>query len=102
MEHRDRDTPPPGLPALDEDAPLDEGYAQDAHYGHNQDFATLRDPAEHGDNPPGEPGEAHPALHTGALKRPRRHGLPLAAPGAAGIPDDDGHEDTGFGDADRS
>jgi hypothetical protein len=101
MERTDRDAPPPGLPALDDDAPLDEGYNQGSHYGHNQDFTALRDPSRYEDTPPGEPRRLAEAGPAAPRKRPRPHPGGLATGGAAGIPDDEGHTHTGFGDPDR-
>jgi hypothetical protein len=101
MERTDRDAPPPGLPALDDDAPLDEGYDQGDHYGHNQDFTELRDPRRFADTPPGEPLRPIESAPAAPRKRPRPHPGGLATGGAGGIPDDKGHSHTGFGDVDR-
>ena len=101
MQDSERPTPPPGLPALDDQAPLDEGYAQEEHYGHNQDFMVLRDPAKYADTPPGEP-RREVERPNGGQKKPRRgHAVGLGTSGAGGIPDGTGHAHTGFGDTDR-
>ncbi|MEA5453967.1 hypothetical protein SPF06_04450 [Sinomonas sp. JGH33] len=91
-EPSDRVAPPPGLAAFDRDAPLDEGYNQDEHYGHNQDFLLLRDPRESDER------QAEPAHRE---RRRRIAGIGLGTAGAAGIPDGEGRTHTGFGDSDR-
>ncbi|WP_077488918.1 hypothetical protein [Sinomonas mesophila] len=101
MQDGDRAIPPPGLPALDDQAPLDKGYTQEEHYGHNQDFTVLRDPKRYADAPPGEPRHEVDPPADGKKKRRRGHAFGLGTSGAGGIPDSTGHAHTGFGDPDR-
>lgn len=99
MEHSDRATPPPGLPALDDEAPLDDGYSQGENYGHNQESLQLRDPRKYADTPPGEPRRELPAEEKPVKRHVRAFGLGTS--GAGGIPDSAGATHTGFGDPDR-
>jgi hypothetical protein len=97
MEQHDRVPPPPGQPAYDEEAPLDDGYSQSENYGHNQEFMQLHDPSRYADAPPGEPRVERAA----EPKAKRRRASGLGTYGAAGIPDSHGESHTGFGDPDR-
>lgn len=101
MEQDDRVPPPPGLPAYDHEAPLDDGYSQNENYGHNQESLQLQDPRRYADAPPGEPRTELPAAAAPKPVKRRPHTAGLGTSGAAGIPDSAGAAHTGFGDTDR-
>ncbi|GAB3277623.1 hypothetical protein GCM10027449_17330 [Sinomonas notoginsengisoli] len=100
MEDKDRVPAPPGLPAFDEDAPLDDGYSQSENYGHNQESLQLHDPHRYADTPPGEPRTEREVPAPKPVKR-RPHAVGLGTAGSGGIPDSKGESHTGFGDPDR-